>query len=767
MDKRSLIFVVILTIGLFFTNQYFGSKTANDRAGHEKHTQLELEAKQKSLQERAVSADKLPVMRLTSDVEGKDVLTNVLSFNGQFLTTEWGSDVPNKAFVNGKEVSLQLHDDLIVYGASATLDTTEIPPVGISDLQVITLFPKGITVQVGEYYSGKLTFPRASPEHNSIALYWFNGAFYPVGVYSAKDDRYRPLFEYSKLQLTYKVAEKNNRSEELIVIENDYQQVVVSTIGGSIAEINLPFTSKQNKNSIVKEIGIDRKILATSAPEAYFPLSRYTSASGVKDPKRGGYNPLLRRDKDKPASLNALSVVSEDYDISQAHFKVTRLTQDSIELQANLPRQRIIKTISFAKDPGKAPYMLECSIRIDGDNRGLWLSSGVPEVELVSNHSDPAMKYRIFQGQKAKVEKIKLPKVSTSFGSIYPDWITTNSGFFGLIIDPIDKFGAGLKASVVPGELDPTRLIHVDAIYDKYPANKYPGYQVLLPLPQSSKEVKYRFFAGPLATSLLKKLDKEYTENGVSPDYRSCKSVTGFFSFISEPFSKLLFFLISFFHSFTYSWGISIILLTIALRIMLHPFNEWSMKSMKKMQEMAPKAEALKKKYKNDQQKLQIEQMKLYKEGGANPLSGCLPMIIQMPFLFGMFNLLKTTFELRGASFIPGWINDLSAPDVLFSWSKPIFFIGNSFHLLPILVAGIMYVQQKFSAKSRKSSSELTDAEKQQQKMGGIMTFVFLFFFYPLPSGLNLYWLFSSLLAILQQWIFNRKKAVCKPGKTS
>ncbi|MCH9613500.1 MAG: Membrane protein insertase YidC [Chlamydiia bacterium] len=768
MDRRTIIFVIILTIGLFLTNQYFGSKTASEQEHAKKKTQEEIQAKQRVLNERAVSPDQLPIYKLTTDKAGTETLTYVLEFDGQYLTTSWTEALPEVAYVNGREVKLQVNDEIVLYGESDTLETTRLPQVGISDIQMVTLYQKGVTVQVGEYANNTITFPSSPPENSAIALYWFSGKFYPVGIYDAKLKRYRPLFEHPEFKLSYKFAETNQAENQLYVIENAYQQVVISTLGGSISEINLPFRTKENRQSLVRSIGIDRKVQASSPHNSYFPLQRYTSSAGTKDPKNGGYNPLLRRSAHKPAALNANSIISEDYDISTANFKVTNLTKDSIELVANLPRQKIVKTISFAKDPDAAPYMLECSLRVEGDNRGLWLTSGVPEVELISNSSDPALKYRYFQGQKAKVEKVKLPKNSTNFSSINIDWVTTNSGFFGLILDPLDDFASGFKATIVPGELDPTRLTLIDQKQNVYKAAKYPGYQALLPLPQTSKTLKYRLFAGPLATSLLKKLDSTYRDGDYSPEYISCKSVSGFFSFISEPFSKLLFYLISFFHSFTFSWGISIILLTIALRVMLYPLNEWSMKSMAKMQEITPKIEKLKKKYKNDQQKLQAEQLKLYKEGGANPFSGCLPLLVQMPFLFGMFNLLKTTFELRGASFIPGWINDLAAPDVLFSWSRPLFFLGTSFHLLPVLVAGVMYVQQKFSSKMRDTGAELTDQQKQQQKMGSIMTFVFLFFFYSLPSGLNIYWLFSSLLAILQQWIYNRrKKTLCKPGKSS
>src|SRR5262245_43695414 len=147
--------------------------------------------------------------------------------------------------------------------------------------------------------------------------------------------------------------------------------------------------------------------------------------------------------------------------------------------------------------------------------------------------------------------------------------------------------------------------------------------------------------------------------------------------------------------------------------------------------------------------------MNLYREKGVNPLSGCFPLLIQLPFLIGMFDLLKSTFELRGASFIPGWIDNLTAPDVLFSWSTPIYFIGNQFHLLPILLGIVMFLQQKMSAPSI-PVEKMTDQQRQQKAMGTIMPLIFTFMFYHFPSGLNIYWLSSMLLAMLQQWWMQR-----------
>jgi YidC/Oxa1 family membrane protein insertase len=103
-----------------------------------------------------------------------------------------------------------------------------------------------------------------------------------------------------------------------------------------------------------------------------------------------------------------------------------------------------------------------------------------------------------------------------------------------------------------------------------------------------------------------------------------------------------------------------------------YPLNAWSIKSTSKMQEIAPQVSAIQEKNKKDPKRAQMEIVALYKAKGVNPFSGCLPLLIQLPFLIGMFDLLKSTFELRGAPFIPHWIDNLTAPDIVFCWGSPI-----------------------------------------------------------------------------------------------
>lgn len=558
-------------------------------------------------------------------------------------------------------------------------------------------------------------------------------------------------------------------AQEYYVIENEYQQLVFSNIGGALVEINLTLKDENNPSSVVRPISFDKSMLKDYPVNDHFPAHHYKSAAGAfPNGTLGGYYPLLRRGivgragevaYSVPPAYYGMNIISEDPATAKLHYQVKRLEKDLIEFEAVEGHRRITKTFSFPKNSTEAPYCIDLAVKIDGDARGLWLTSGVPEVELISDNFTPSLKYRVSHGQKSNVEQIDLPKRATALTSIQPDWVANSNGFFGIIIDPLTEIGSGLSAYRIEGQTDPTRLTLIDAQYDLYPVEKYPGYEIHLPLRASNQAMRFRIYAGPLQDSLLKQIDAAYSNpsHGYNPRYIEAMSFHGWFTFISEPFAKFLFMLMKFFYRITSSWGFSIILLTAALRLMLYPLNGWSIKSTMRMQQIAPQVAAIQAKYKKDPKRAQLETMTLYREKGVNPLTGCFPILIQIPFLIGMFDLLKSTFELRGAPFIPGWIDNLTAPDVLFSWNYPIFFFGTNFHLLPILLGAVMYFQQKISSPMPKDASQLTDQQKQQRTMGHIMTVVFAVMFYHFPSGLNLYWLFSMVFGILQQWYMAKK----------
>lgn len=565
------------------------------------------------------------------------------------------------------------------------------------------------------------------------------------------------------------------------VLENEYQQLVFSNIGGALSEINLPFKTEKNEKSLVREIEFDREMVENHPYNAHFPSRPFykPGAEKAEEGQLGGYYPLLRRDliQSSGKTINvkpeyySLNIVSEYPEVANLPYEVKNFDKKSITFEAVQAHRRITKTYTIGSDDDGAPYCIDLTIKVEGDSKGLWITSGIPEVEWISGSISPALKYRITRNNKREIENIDLPKETLTVSSVLPNWVCNSNGFLGFIIQPLSEIDAGFRAQKVAGTVVPSRLVDIGQEYQQFKAADLPGYMMSLPLKSTSSTMNFRIYAGPFAEASLKAVDAKFKDpvTGESPDYIACQSFHGWFSFISEPFAKFLFILMKFFYNITHSWALSIILLTVSLRLMLYPLNAWSMKSTLKMQQIAPEVTAIQERNKKDPKKAQVEIMNLYRERGVNPLSGCFPLLIQMPFLIGMFDLLKSTFELRGAGFIPGWIDDLTAPDVLFRWNYPIFFIGNEFHLLPVLLGVVMFFQQKLmSPVPTGDASKLTDQQRQQRAMGTMMTVVFTIMFYNFPSGLNIYWLSSMLLGILQQWFTNKQMQSGKklPQKT-
>lgn len=551
-------------------------------------------------------------------------------------------------------------------------------------------------------------------------------------------------------------------SNALYVLESPYQQIVISQKGGSIVEINLPFAKEPNQSGEVHAIYIDKELELQKNASAYFPYTQATRFDGSKvEPTLGGAYPLLRRSSTPGSTpLSSMLLFTSDDEFDKTFYQVTHFDQRSLVLEAQLPTRIIRKSFSFPADPTRYPYCLDVDIQIIGNKKDLMLSSGVPDNEIISGASGTTLKYRLVKGSKSEVISLDLPQTEFRSTSIQPDWAATSNGFFALIFDPIKGTKPGLSFKHISEQMAPSRL----KALPEFAKTDLSGYFAQIPLDHTSDHFTARLFAGPLSDPIFSLIDRHSLEDGMEKpsNYNACISFHGWFSFISEPFSKFLYFLMSQCYKIIPSWTVAIIFATIILRIFMYPLTKWSQNSMLKMREIAPEVKAIQARYKKEPQKAQIEIMTLYRAKGVNPFSGCLPLLIQMPFLIGMFDLLKSTYGLRGASFIPGWIEDLSQPDRLFSFGFTIPFIGSYFHLLPILLAAVMWWQQKLSSPLPKDPANMTDAERQQRAMGNIMTVVMTVMFYHFPAGLNIYWLSSMLLSIAQQIWTNKQFSISK-----
>tara|TARA_Y200000002_G_C22354623_1_gene526482 strand:+ start:16 stop:633 length:618 start_codon:yes stop_codon:yes gene_type:complete len=201
-------------------------------------------------------------------------------------------------------------------------------------------------------------------------------------------------------------------------------------------------------------------------------------------------------------------------------------------------------------------------------------------------------------------------------------------------------------------------------------------------------------------------------------------------------------------HDYIPNYGVVLIVFSLLVKILVYPLTKKSYQSTSAMQEIQPEVNKLREKFKNNPQKLNQATMQLYKTKGVNPLGGCLPMLLQMPLLFALFQVFRTTIELRNEPFI-WWIKDLSAPDVIINLPFSIPLYGDHIAFLPILMALSTYVQQKMMSGGIQ--------QPQQKMMQNVMMVFFFLIFNNFPSGLNLYYTLFNVLTIAQQKLIPNK----------
>lgn len=245
--------------------------------------------------------------------------------------------------------------------------------------------------------------------------------------------------------------------------------------------------------------------------------------------------------------------------------------------------------------------------------------------------------------------------------------------------------------------------------------------------PGETYEFPFKLYMGPKRTEDMK---KEYPLLAKALYF-------GIFDFIAKP----LLYLLKFSHRFTHNFGWDIVIITVLLRILFFPLNQLSYKSMSKLKELQPVIENLRKKYKDDPQKLQQEIMRIYRTHKANPFSGCLPILIQIPVFIAFYKMLLMAIELRHAPFML-WITDLSAPERLYIGHFHIPILGG-IPVLTILMGLTMYIQQKLTP---------TTPDPFQEKLMLFMPIFFTIIFINFPSGLVLYWFVNNILSIVQQY---------------
>ena len=291
-------------------------------------------------------------------------------------------------------------------------------------------------------------------------------------------------------------------------------------------------------------------------------------------------------------------------------------------------------------------------------------------------------------------------------------WVAVTSQYFCTIITPKD---ANQAQSVWSKRFDAPSL-NGKPVFGIQGGIKERSFTLA---PGASETRSFEIYAGPKVLPLLRKLGP--TQDKVMN--------FGMFGFVSE----FLLWAMNGLHGILGNYAASIIVLTLLIKSALWPVQNKATKEMRKMSSLSPKMTEMREKYKDNPQKLNEETMKLYREYGVNPFSGCLPMLIQIPIFFGFYAMLGTAIELRNSSFF--WVTDLSQPDTI------AHLLGFPINVLPILMAGTMVWQMVITPKT---------GDAMQQRMFYFMPIIFLVFCYNYASGLALYWTTQNLFSIVQ-----------------
>jgi len=329
-----------------------------------------------------------------------------------------------------------------------------------------------------------------------------------------------------------------------------------------------------------------------------------------------------------------------------------------------------------------------------------------------------------------KVERLAIKKVSNGNTLRGPfNWAGPQDQFFAAIFLPDNPDSAAMVT------------LHEGITVPKTPKNPDPNnvyrYEVLgAAVGDTSGTTQERLFVGPKDINVLETVRANTAPGQMDgPDLRDVVDF-GFFSLIARP----LFLWLKWTHEHIASnWGVSIIILTVIINLALLPLRIASMKSALKMQKLQPQMKAIQEKYKKypmrdpKRQEMNAEIAELYKREHVNPAGGCIPLVIQMPFLFAFYSMLGNAIELRQAPFL--WLHDLSSPDKWF--------------IMPVVIVISTYLVQKMTPSSGMDP-------KQQQMMTLMMPLMIGFFSYSLPSGLSVYWVVGNIIAIIQQYVMNR-----------
>lgn len=498
-------------------------------------------------------------------------------------------------------------------------------------------------------------------------------------------------------------------SEETVVIETELIKVILSNKGGDVVSYYL----KDHKDG---DEYVDMIFSGTSEKRAFS-----LAFGGIDTPK-----------------------IDDTFHVNRISDTVVEFYRDYSVPDNNgeSKKFRLSKRYDFKPDE----YMFELAVTIDGaysipalnfDGSAYTIEFG-PQIGPKFEKLTPRYEFRnyyTYANGKRKTEKVQNNSVTEVSSRI--SWAAIAGKYFTFIAVPdATQYEMAFSSKEVNGVPETSRFF------------------MSRPALNASKSTDiYRFYLGPKTQKALGIYDFS-DRNAFKLGDLNLSEVASSNGFLAPLEFILKWFLMIFYHIIP-NYGVAIILVTILVKVLMFPLTKKSSESTLRMQTLSPKIKEIQEKYKNNSQKMNVEMAELYKREGYNPLSGCLPMLLQIPIFFAMYNLFNNHFDLRGAMFIPGWIPDLSLPESVWNFAPfKIPILGwSDLRLLPFIYVGSQLLYGKFTQTPDQKGNS------QMKMMLYIMPIMFFFILYDVPSGLLLYWIMSNVLTMVQQIGINKYMA--------
>jgi YidC/Oxa1 family membrane protein insertase len=499
-------------------------------------------------------------------------------------------------------------------------------------------------------------------------------------------------------------------SAQPFILQNDYLEVTLTNRGGAIREIRLKkeFADVTKQSVIIFNAGNDESALALA----------------LKNPVTGKLETLLSEFVEKPGrTADTITLVGGLADGTRIERTFT-LTAKAGTVAEPYSLGFVTKVIPPAGKPAATVWVSTgCWQPTEGDSANQFLSVlAYDGDDLTRVGLDVFSDSSGFFGLGAHKAQADHAVASVAKPLL---WVASGNQFFSSIVHPADASARGARTEVL--------VLPVGFEGGKRGLQAFASWEPV-PAADLSRTFAGEFFVGP----------KEYARVAALPDGQVAvlqfSKLLGFISFGAV--CKLLLAVLGGVHwllewSGAWSWGWAIVLLTCLIKVITWPLTAIQMKAAKKMQKFAKPMQDIREKHKDNPEKMQKELMKLYTENKINPFAGCLPILIQMPIIFGLYTAFQTTVELRLHSFL--WIADLSAPDTVFHLG------GFPVNLLPVLMGITMWLSMRMSPQPSGDGS--------QKMIFLMMTLLFPVICYPMASALTLYMTIQNLLTMLQTWL--------------